>query len=89
MFKWFPRSIDRGLIEAFTSTPQELNVGGFRDQLIAASLKRELNVRVEVQNFLCFRDKLIAASLKPYLASPAGCCAPRFRDQLIAASLKH
>ena len=61
----FPRSADRGLIEAAMRSAEALTDRRrqFRDQLIAASLKPDLapsrdDLAAE------FRDQLIAASLK-------------------------
>ena len=85
----FPRSIDRGLIEAtIMRATVRGNAANFRDQLIAASLKRSLAHRAEQSDDRHFRDQLIAASLKHGQLRhelPVDC---HFRDQLIAASLK-
>ena len=66
----FPRSADRGLIEAWwpingKRTPEDR----FRDQLIAASLKLA-DPLSDAAHLPRFRDQLIAASLKlPWRAS--------------------
>src|SRR5258708_2645670 len=62
---WFPRSKDRGLIEALCSLDRVHCPVCFRDQKIAASLKR--HARIDVRpGTRSFRDQKIAASLKPY-----------------------
>jgi len=59
----FPRSRDRGLIEAQKCGHQRLMVAGFRGHVIAASLKQGLfTMRAMGQH--CFRGHVIAASLK-------------------------
>ena len=83
----FPRSIDRGLIEAHDGPRNRQGITDFRDQLIAASLK--LQVRQDLgRKSHHFRDQLIAASLKRGVAAMDGGAFAYFRDQLIAASLK-
>jgi len=83
----FPRSIDRGPIEAFDGEVHPKRSAHFRDQLIAAPLKRE-----GLYHFLCsnidFRDQLIAAPLKPLTRLLLPFLTINFRDQLIAAPLK-
>jgi len=60
-----PRSIDRGSIEAARSRPVLMvNTGHFRDQLIAAPLKRHAETSAPCAS-RDFRDQLIAAPLKP------------------------
>ena len=46
-----PRSIDRGPIEATAVRPERRNVGQFRDQLIAAPLKRTERVEVSADGY--------------------------------------
>ena len=85
----FPRSIDRGLIEA-TNVPIAMTASAahFRDQLIAASLKR-MSTPAHERRRATFRDQLIAASLKLQSSYRVRRYELRhFRDQLIAASLK-
>ena len=62
-------------------------MAGFRDQLVAASLKGE-HGREELCGDNRFRDQLVAASLKGELALFLEPLLARFRDQLVAASLK-
>ena len=59
----FPRSIDRGLIEAWSALFARSSASPFRDQLIAASLKPDC-AGDTAEPLLAFRDQLIAASLK-------------------------
>src|SRR5205807_10331631 len=66
-FGRFPRSIDRGLIEASADLKPTSTPTNFRDQLIAASLKRLSSKHPERYNDH-FRDQLIAASLKSDLS---------------------
>ena len=65
----FPRSIDRGPIEALWF-PWSLSVHNscFRDQLIAAPLKRCRHCNI-ADSKTRFRDQLIAAPLKLYIQS--------------------
>jgi len=60
----------------------------FRDQLIAAPLKRTKNSASLTFNHQ-FRDQLIAAPLKLGIAGSRPSRCSEFRDQLIAAPLKH
>src|SRR5256885_342704 len=62
-------------------------MGNFRDQLIAAPLKRILPAprRAEAWDF---RDQLIAAPLKQHYPVEVLAAVGHFRDQLIAAPLK-
>ena len=60
----FPRSADRGLIEAASACRANVQSrDDFRDQLIAASLKHALGTAQSCTG-RNFRDQLIAASLK-------------------------
>jgi len=59
----FPRSIDRGPIEASGVMPASLMARYFRDQLIAAPLKLE-KLFQKIRLGGNFRDQLIAAPLK-------------------------
>ena len=65
-FRLFPRSADRGLIEARSRLPIDCDrVADFRDQLIAASLKLcQTSWQIRSIGDDHFRDQLIAASLK-------------------------
>src|SRR5437763_632486 len=83
----FPRSDDRGLIEALGSTGPPHCWPDFRDQMIAASLKRFFYLQLFFR-FRYFRDQMIAASLKPLHHNLANIKVADFRDQMIAASLK-
>src|SRR5579872_5671084 len=84
----FPRSYDRGLIEASRSCRStHRSARGFRDHMIAASLKR-VPLAAPCRGQQCFRDHMIAASLKPiWILEPAPPFRS-FRDHMIAASLK-
>ena len=84
----FPRSADRGIIEAGVDSDNQLRLGEFPRSadrgIIEARAVRSRGYPVPVR----FRDQLIAASLKLRDRLPATRGARRFRDQLIAASLK-
>ena len=85
----FPRSADRGLIEACHSSGVTGSAApDFRDQLIAASLKPQPSCGGSHEGGY-FRDQLIAASLKRKGSKRYRGNRGYFRDQLIAASLKH
>src|SRR5438132_567498 len=82
--RWaFPRSYDRGLIEAPDRAPPAAPPpADFRDHMIAASLKPG-------QHSATFRDHMIAASLNRPRPPCCGAVLGHFRDHMIAASLKH
>src|SRR5437870_4861625 len=85
----FPRSDDRGLIEACCRVTGQHGPQHFRDQMIAASLKPYITVTSTPALMLFPRSDdrgLIEARLHDLLhALPVY----HFRDQMIAASLKH
>jgi len=83
----FPRSIDRGPIEAQSRCGRSKRNRDFRDQLIAAPLKRPEGFERRTEA-VYFRDQLIAAPLKLGGRANIDVLGPHFRDQLIAAPLK-
>src|SRR5579885_704053 len=83
----FPRSVDRGPIEACRPPPAAKTGPDFRDQSIAAPLK-QLKWRVLHHPRQHFRDQSIAAPLKPAAVPSKPRPEAHFRDQSIAAPLK-
>src|SRR5579885_2021735 len=83
----FPRSVDRGPIEALVAAVLTSPWIDFRDQSIAAPLKRIdcPHARGRVANF---RDQSIAAPLKHVNSGGTRDSRNNFRDQSIAAPLK-
>src|SRR5579884_428759 len=83
----FPRSFDRGPIEAAQDATCLYLEPHFRDHLIAAPLKHRTSRprRAVSPNF---RDHLIAAPLKPRFPVRRRPELQHFRDHLIAAPLK-
>ena len=83
----FPRSADRGLIEARNPARNTIVDFNFPDHLIGASLKLSVGHRgFQYQTY--FPDQLIGASLKPTESVPILDSLAYFPDQLIGASLK-
>ena len=64
------------------------DVGDFRDEYVAASLKREVERHLRGRARVHFRDEYVAASLKQALAANSDTGLNHFRDEYVAASLK-
>src|SRR5687768_15273792 len=84
----FPRSYDRGLIEARPTTRRLQRLPSSRDHMIAASLKRK-SIPPSSCSSASSRDHMIAASLKQdELEVISYDVTQGSRDHMIAASLK-
>ena len=83
----FPRSEDRGPIEASVFVVAPLTPANFRDLRIAAQLKPR-QLALQLRHLRHFRDLRIAAQLKRDTAPLASREGRDFRDLRIAAQLK-
>ena len=83
----FPRSIDRGLIEAILVLPESGIHVCFRDQLIAASLKPQSTGEV-TRSQDSFPRSIDRGLIEASFSVRSIVWGRSFRDQLIAASLK-
>jgi len=83
IFLLFPRSNDRGPIEALYCLPESSFSANFRDRMIAAPLKH-LKVRLDFRDVENFRDRMIAAPLKRRVwvrSEPDAALFPRSNDR--------
>src|SRR5260370_33822422 len=83
----FPRAAARGPIEAFCPRVSTLFLLHFREQLLAAPLKR-IKIRTLLDERSDFREQLLAAPLKRTIRSLHRSRSPHFREQLLAAPLQ-
>src|SRR5437016_3739669 len=87
----FPRSDDRGLIEALRWTLAPDSATYFRDQMIAASLKpHTLPSIIRIPSFPRSDDRGLIEARRPWQDQKWGCSFPRSDDRgLIEAFWKH